>query len=185
MKREIEIDNNSIPLWYKDKFYKVYSFGYCQTFNPTCPACGYTRKITYMGKDGVERECNCPVCVGHNRYDNLLRLNNYEVREFTVSRIEITGPDSMSGIKDKNTFPKIDIYGFSNKGHGYGGQLRTSVDARWINVPLEETENVNSDHYTFLDKKDAERYVDYLKERDRKILAEFNEKYGTGFKYPY
>lgn len=154
-------------------------------FSARCPSCGDSRKISYKGVDGQDYEADCPVCNSRNGWGNHITIHRYIIWDYTVYKVELLGSDSKRAYS-KGQVPPMHIYhmsAFHKTGNGYNNMYTMDVPTQqssWDNIPKDL-----DDSRCFTKKKDAEELRKLLIERDKKLLAEFNEKYGTDFEYPY
>lgn len=186
--------------WLGDKFYKVeettprYGRTSAITFASKCPSCNDTRKITYIGCNGSNFECECPVCKGSagNGYGNRIRLSNYEIHEYIVYKINAQGPETVSAYKDGTGYiDSISLTAFCRTGRCADDYIQTTVPFaegfvdRDIESIFINARFFGSTELVFRKKADAARLLSALKERDRERLAEFNRTYGTEHEYPF
>ena len=172
------------PVGYGETLYTIEIDDH-ETFSAMCPSCGDNRKISYKGVDGQDYEADCPVCNSRNGWGNHITLSKYIVWDYTVYKVELIGPDSKMAYSKGQTPPMSinHMSAFHKKGNGYSNMCTINVptrQSRWDNFP----KDLDDERY-FTKKKDAEKLRQMLVERDKKLLAEFNEKYGTDFEYPY
>lgn len=179
---------------YGDRFYMVQHnpagkscVGYESWFEARCPACGGRRKITGIGADRKTYECDCPICASrNNHWGNTIRLRQWTVAEYIVHEITLSGPEYRSKY-GKTSFPPMHAgaRGFAIYGRDtvrtYTGHK--TIDADPAAIELGESNNI--DQYIFTSRKDAEVLLGRLQDHDRRLLEEFNEKYGTNHEYPY
>ncbi len=188
-----------LPFWIGDKFYKVgrpISNADVQ-FNATCPCCQNKRVIMTKGLNGVEYEVDCPICVDKNRQYGIdfITVTNWEVQEYIVHQTELTNDEVISSI-EKDFARYIKLYAF----HKYS---RRSQDYALERVPVNTTkcidtnlEDLASDmehiykyrrvsDYIFRQRKDAIKFLQMVKDFDKKKLEEFNRKFNTTHEYPY
>ena len=84
-------------IWYGDKVYMLMPVARQSYHSLFCTVCGNSRKITITGRDGHGYTYPCPECAaGEKERKNTLTLFRYEVQEFIVQSITISGPDTMA-----------------------------------------------------------------------------------------
>ena len=182
----VKDEDVTYPVTYGDTFYTVERTD-CEIFSSNCPSCGDSREITYKGVDGQDYVTSCPVCNSRNGWGNQIILHKYVIWDYTVYKVELLGPDSKRAYS-KDQVPPMRIFrmsAFHKTGKGYNDMCTMNVPTwpwrfSWDNIP----KNLDDKRY-FTKKKDAEKLRKLLIERDKKLLAEFNEKYGKDFEYPY
>ena len=177
----------TLPVTYGDIYYVVKSDDR-ETFSTRCPSCGDSRKISYKGVDEQEYVTDCPVCCSNsNKWGNNITLRKYVIWDYIVYKVELLGPES-KGAYGKGKIPPVqmnlfNMTAFQKTGNSYNDICTVHVPiwkSSWDNIPKDL-----DDERCFTKKKDAEELRKLLIERDKKLLAEFNEKYGTDFEYPY
>ena len=177
-------ESTTCPVTYGDTYYAV-EIDDRETFNTRCPSCGDSRKISYKGMDGQNYEADCPVCNSRNGWGNHITLCKYIIWDYTVYKVELIGPETKTAY-NKNQVPPMRINhmsAFHKTGNRFTNMCTMTVptwQSNWDNIP----ECLDNKRY-FTKKKDAEKLRKILIERDKKLLAEFNKKYGTDFKYPF
>ncbi len=186
--------------WLGDKFCKVEesALNHGRTskmeFSSKCPSCNDTRKITYKGYNGSDFECECPVCkgsVGHG-YGNKIKLTNWEVHEYIVYKINAQGPETVSAYKDSIGYiDSMSLTAFCKIGRCMDDYIQTNVPCVENHVD-NDIKSIDMDayyfdpkDYVFRKKADAARFLEALKERDRRRLAEFNKTNETEYEYPF
>ncbi len=198
---DIDLQQKSL-FWLGDRFFKVeqeasrYSRGGQVEYRSKCPSCDDTRKVKYKGCDGNEYEAKCPVCEGSVGigYGNCITLNNWEVHEYFVYKINAQGPTNVSAYKDGIGYvDSVSLTAFHKYGRCMDDYIETHVPCvenvidpdleRLIMAEVEQYERTKG--YVFRSKKDAEKLCAMLKEYDRERLKKFNETYGTAHDYPY
>lgn len=125
-------------------------------------------------------------------------LHECEPWEHLDKATEIAGPETMSAYKD-NASPCYSISSLTAF-HRFG---RSSDDIDTCTVPVvqcsqvdknvDDIYNIDDPHsltgwnidYIYRDRKDAEKLLRRLAERDRKAVEEYNRKYGTDYSYPW
>ncbi len=206
--KEIKFESiRSVPFWLGDRIYKVQPVHDIQNaqlrLRQICPECGDKRVVTYRGQNGQEYEIKCPLCSSNTNspcrnVDNDLTIYHYEVAEYIIRKAEIAGPETMSAYKD-NASPCYSINSLTAF-HRFG---RSFDDIDTCTVPVvqcskvdknvNEIYNIDDPHslagwhidYIYRDRKDAEKLLKRLVERDRKAVEEYNGKYGTNYSYPW
>ena len=190
--------------WLGDKFYMVESKSKrhrnpYEAFVSRCPSCDDTRKIRYVGHDGNEYETECPICkssVGQ-RTGNRIRIDNWEVHEYIVHKINAEGPTVASVYKDGSCcIDNMSLDAFCKIGRCADDYITTSVPLgnfcrQYIDPPLDgdmDMKNI-AEHkvmsWVFRNKKDAEKLCSMLKEFDKERLTKFNETFHTDHEYPF
>lgn len=186
--------------WLGDKFYKVetstprYNRTVKVGFSSKCPSCNGTRKITYIGYNGSNFECECPICKGsvYHGYGNQIRLDNWEVHEYIVYKINAQGPETVSAYKDGTGYiDSMSLTAFCKVGRCMDDYIQTSVPCVENHVDKEvDSIDMSAYHFTpgdyiFRKKADAVKFMEKLKKRDRQRLKEFNKTYDTEYEYPF
>lgn len=181
-KRTISIDvNDDSGFEYGQRLYVIDSDD-MHTFKDKCPVCGGTRKIVYNGF-----LLNCPKC--DERCQKEIRLRNYIILEYILNGFSVNGPRDAAcfddnKIADFDNLPIVTWYGFARWPSG-----EPSVD-KFSGLDLEpinpETVNLqrNCSGAAFLDYHSAQKFCRRLHERQKAMLDEFNQTYGTNHKYP-
>lgn len=194
--------NKKLPFWIGDKFYKVSRpFSNAEVrFSATCPCCQNKRTIKANGVNGAEYEVDCPVCVDKQKphYQSAIRsirVTNWEIQEYIVHQVELENDAVISSIeKDFARYIKLSAF------RKYG---RCSQDYTIEQVPTSETNHIDANlddlaadmeniykysrvsEYIFRNKKDAKKFLQLVKNYDRKRLEEFNRKFNTVHEYPF
>lgn len=190
--------------WLGDRFYKIEKpiknpidnkNVKMVTYSSRCPSCNDTKNISYKGYDGKMYETECPLCKGvyNHGYANKIDLYNWEVHEYIVYEISARGTEHISKYKKEPILNYVSMTAFYKYGRCDSEYLRISVprSKNWIdtsmNILLEDINgnNFNADKYTFTQKKDAINVLKAIKEKDCRMLEEFNKKFGTTYKYPF
>lgn len=156
-----------------------------KSFKEKCPCCGDSGKIQHNGF-----WIKCSVCEQQRGY---ISVTNWLVKEYIVNDIRVTGPDYRKAY-GKNTnpqdLPKVtEIKGFHRTANGYANVHTRKLPICPEHIDPEATEKgmmlFDADVFAFTTKARAEAACEYLKEKDRKALEEFNRTYGTSHEYPY
>lgn len=211
--KEIKFESiRSVPFWLGDRIYQVQPVHNDQNvqlrLRQICPECGDKRVVIYRGRNEQEYEIECPLCSSttHSSYrnspyrkvDNDLTIYHYEVAEYIIRKAEIAGPETMSAYKD-NASPCYSISTLKAF-HRFGRSLDDIdtctvpvVQCSKVDQSVNEIYNIDDPHslagwnidYIYRDRKDAEKLLRRLVERDKKAVEEYNRKYGTNYRYPW
>lgn len=207
--KEIKFESiRSVPFWLGDRIYKVQPVHDIQnaqlSLRQICPECGDKRVVTYRGQNGQDYEIECPLCShshspsGYRLVGNDLTIYHYEVAEYIIRKALIAGPETMSAYKD-NASPCYSISSLEAF-HKYGRALDDIdtctvpvIQCSQVDKNVNEIYNIDDPHflagwhidYIYRDRKDAEKLLKRLVERDKKAVEEYNGKYGTNYSYPW
>lgn len=175
---------------YGDRFYKVEEYPASgrsgHEFSTKCPVCGGKKRLTVKGQDEKDYDIACPECQYGFRGGNKIYLRHWTVVRYTVHEHAITGPKYKSKYDRGKPVPSIVVRGFCPFGDSnlYANAPKGSVD---MDVSKLKLDDYGSKHngYTFSSRDKARVLLKALQDIDRKKLAEFNERYGTDYEYPY
>lgn len=207
--KEIKFESiRSVPFWLGDRIYKVQPVHDIQnaqlSLRQICPECGDKRVVTYRGQNGQDYEIECPLCSrshspsGYRLVGNDLTIYHYEVAEYIIRKALIAGPETMSAYKD-NVSPCYSISSLEAF-HKYGRALDDIdtctvpvIQCSQVDKNVNEIYNIDDPYffagwhvdYIYRDRKDAEKLLKRLVERDKKAVEEYNGKYGTNYRYPW
>lgn len=194
--------DKKLPFWIGDKFYKVgrpISNAEIR-FNATCPCCQDERIIRAKGANGAEYEVDCPVCVDKQKpyYQSALdsiSVTNWEIHKYIVHQAELTNEEVVSSIKkDFASCIKLSaFYKYDRRKDGYIIEQLSTYAIDYIDANVDELASEieklfkyrRVSEYMFRNKKDAEKFLQLVKDHDKKRLEEFNRKFNTAHEYPY
>ncbi|MBE5898234.1 MAG: hypothetical protein E7279_01370 [Lachnospiraceae bacterium] len=195
--------DKELPFWIGDKFYKVgRPFTNAEVrFNATCPCCQNKRTIKAKGVNGTEYEVDCPVCVDNKKTYyfqsamDSISVTNWEVHEYIVHEAALQNEAVVSSIK-KDFAISIVLMAFHKYGRCKGDYIKEQIPiykTNYIDANLDdlasEVEKIfeyrRVSEYMFRNKKDAKKFLQLVKDYDRKRLEEFNHKFNTTHEYPY
>ena len=195
LKKEIlEAINNAVdnhPIQYGDRLYVVRrrlpnSSGV--RIDSSCPVCDGKKKINYKGY-----ELDCTYCSRRGFSNNYIDLYDYKLYEYIVNKIKVL----CSGNYTKKSFgknvemPRVDV-GPTEAFCKYGKSFYDVDDLTIYNGDIYQGETVNFDCdkdrckvFIFRDKKTAREMLSLVHDAQRKMLHDFNEKFGTDHTYPF
>lgn len=148
-------------------------------FHAVCPICEGAKKITYKGYEIKCTYCNNEAVPSHT-------VRGYNVDKYIVNEIHIKGPDrknayTPSAQLDYRNLPWIaEVAAFCGKRKKSFLLSDTFID------PDRDTilGALNVSNYIFTSRALANKAIEFLLEREKEQLAEFNAKYGCDYKYP-
>lgn len=154
-----------------------------------CPVCDGTNKISVRGF-----EMNCPYCFNNYNSNNNISINDYEVVEYIIYKMEIKGETNKSIYKkDCTPIATVSYAGFCKRNVGFAqvttkGFSNRDLAETYHNVPytVDRSSNkiiINGD--TFFKRSEAEKVIRELHEIQREMLENFNKIHGTEYEYPF
>ena len=187
------LESKGVSLEYGERFYCITC---CRReyFSEPCPVCDDTHKIQVRGY-----VLDCPFCRSSrsNTKATHLSLVNYEIREYIVDSITISGTSTKKDYQGKIVPPKISSYtAFTRTGRKDGDIERitpwmhlehwdVSFDNEKFKKDMCEADFNGIEHYYWRDKKKAEKFLKWIGEVQRKELEQFNKEHKTQYEYPF
>lgn len=187
------LESKGVSLEYGERFYRI-TYSRREHFSEPCPVCDDTHKIQVRGY-----VLDCPFCRSARSNTNAthLSLANYEIREYIVDSITISGTSTKKDYQGKIVPPKISGYtAFTRIGRKDGDIERISP---WMSIECWDISFDNEkfkkdmcaadfngiEHHYWRDKKEAEKFLKWIGEVQRKELEQFNKEHNTQYEYPF
>lgn len=190
----LESINNAVnnhPIQYGDRLYvvrrRLSSSGGVRIDSP-CPVCGGKRKINYKGY-----ELDCTYCSKSGFSNDYIYLYDYELYEYIVNGIKVfcSGDYTKKSFGKSIKMPRVGV-GSTEAFCKYGRSFDDVDDLTIYNGDIYQGETANFDCdndlgkvFIFRDKKTAREMLSLVHDAQRKMLHDFNEKYGTDHTYPF
>ena len=191
--------DRKLTFWIGDKFYKVGrpTSNADVQFRAVCPCCQNKRTIMARGVNGVEYEVDCPICIDKNQQYGIdfITVTNWEVQEYIVHQVELANDEVVSSVeKDYARYIKLSAFRkYGRRSQDYIIERVPICETKHIDANLDdlasEMENIFKFHIVseciFRQRKDATKFLQMVKDFDKKKLEEFNRKFNTTHEYPY
>lgn len=175
--KEITIKvKDSSPFYFGQKLYSIEKTN-CQSFAVKCPVCEGTHTVNIKGY-----KLDCPYCTAGYRNNDMSSLYIYEpvIIEHIVSGVAVFGSIHKNGygpkVLDKN-LPTVE-YKVSAKSRYGTVTYRTICESDIVS-------DKDSPPKFFLTKEEAEKALEEAVNVQKKELADFNERNGTVYEYPF
>lgn len=143
-----------------------------------CPVCDDKKKISYRGY-----EIECSYC--RQVSTKYIILTKYVLSKYFVNRFRFSGPDFVSSIRSH--LPKIeDFCAFTRWGKGYDDIRVREIYPDDLDPSDDKVCKYGEDDvFVFTSKNAAEHALELVIEKQKKLLDEFNKKYGTDYVFPF